>query len=66
MVSVFTVLGECHIVSHIWFYQMDVVKHFKLLMYLGLLGAITMKKAIKLCYDFIQRKIEKIKYSKPL
>lgn len=33
---------------------MDVVKHFELLMALGLWGAITMKKAIKLCYDFIQ------------
>lgn len=54
--SVFTVLGECHILSHIWFYQMDVVKHFELLMSLGLWGAITMKKTIKLCYDFIQTK----------
>lgn len=33
---------------------MDIVKHFELLMALGLWGAITMKKTIKLCYDFIQ------------
>lgn len=52
--SLLTVLGDCHILSHIWFYQMDVVKRFELLMSLGLRGAITMKKAFKLCYDFIQ------------
>lgn len=33
---------------------MDIVKHFELLVALGLWGAIAVKKASKLCYDFIQ------------
>lgn len=45
---------------------MDVVKHFELLMSVGLWGAVTIKKAIKVCYGFIQtRKNRENKIFKP-